>query len=198
MAFSRKWLESLGLTEVQVSAIIEEHTAVTDALKEQRDAAKKEADKLPAIQQELDDLKNGEDFKAKYEKEHQDFEDFKAGIAEKEEADKIRTAYRKLLTDERVKEDRLDMVMRHTDFSNMKLDKDGNLENADALKKTIAEDWGVFQVTTHERKQSVATPPGTAGSASGANPGSGTSRARELYLERMKKQGVKVDDTGKE
>lgn len=198
MAFSRKWLESLGLTEVQVSAIIEEHTAVTDALKEQRDAAKKEADKLPAIQQELDDLKNGEDFKTKYEKEHQDFEDFKAGIAEKEEANKIRTAYRKLLTDERVKEDRLDMVMRHTDFSNMKLDKDGNLENADALKKTIAEDWGVFQVTTRERKQSVATPPGTAGSGSGGGVGSGTSRARELYLERMKKQGVKVDDTGKE
>lgn len=198
MAFSRNWLKSLGLTDEQVGAVIEEHTNVTDALKEQRDKAKqdaadfkKEADKLPGVQQELESLKNGEDFKSKYEQEHQAFEDFKSQIAQKEQAEKVRSAYRKLLTDERVKEDRLDMIMRHTDFSNMKLDKDGNLENAEALKKTIGEDWGVFQVTTKEKKQEVATPPA-------AGTGSGMSRAKELAQKFAKERyGVK-EDTGKE
>lgn len=198
MAFSRSWLKSLSLTDEQVAAIIEEHTAVTDALKEQRDKAKqdaadfkKEADKLPGIQQELDALKGGEDFKAKYEQEHQAFEDYKTQIAQKEQADKVKTAYRKLLTDERIKEDRLDMVMRHTDFSDMKLDKDGNLENAEALKKTISEDWGVFQVTTKEKKQEVATPP-----AGGT--GSGMSRAKELAQKFAKERYGVNPDTGKE
>ena len=197
MAFTRNWLKSLSLTDEQVSAIIEEHAQVVDALKQQRETAKEEAEgykkdieKLQGVQKELDALKGGEDFKAKYESEKQAFEDFKKEIVAKEEAEKVKSAFRKLLTDERVKEDRLDMVMRHTDFSGMKLDKDGNLEGLDALKKTIDDDWGVFKVTTKERKQSVATPPegGT---------GSGASRARELYMSHLKQQGVKVD-TGKE
>lgn len=192
MAFTRNWLKGLSLTDEQISAIIEEHTSVTDALKAQRDSYKTEADKLPTVQKELDDLKNGEDFKAKYETEHQAFEDYKTQMAQKEQTEKVRAAYKKLLTDERIKEDRLDMVMRHTDFSAMKLDKDGNLENVDALKKEIGDEWGIFKVTTEKRKQEVATPP------SGNESGSGAGRARELYIERMKKMGVKIDDTGKD
>lgn len=199
MAFSRNWLKSLGLSDEQVGAVIEEHTNVTDALKEQRDKAKqdadgfkKEADKLPAIQQELEALKGGEDFKSKYEQEHKAFEDFKAEIANQEQANKVKAAYRKLLTDERIKDDRVDMVMRHTDFSNMKLDKDGNLEDTETLKKAINDDWGVFRVTTKETKQKVADPP-----ASGTT-GTGMSRAKELAQKfAMDRYGVKPD-AGKE
>ena len=199
MAFSRNWLKSLGLTDEQVGAVIEEHTGVTDALKEQRDKAKqeaegykKEADKLPAVQQELDSLKGGEDYKAKFEQEHQAFEDFKAQIAQQEQTNKVMAAYRKLLTDERIKEDRMDMIIRHTDFTDMKLDKDGNLENVETLRKTIGDDWGVFRVTTKETKQKVANPPET------GTTGSGMSRAKELAQKfAQDRYGVKPD-TGKE
>lgn len=198
MAFSRDFLKALSLTDEQVSAIIQEHTSVTDALKAQRDkakedqkAAEKEAEKVKELQKELDELKGGEDFKAKYEKEHQDFEAFKADLTKKEQEEKVKTAYKKLLADEQIKADRIDVIMRHTDFANMKLDKDGNLSDSDTLKKTITDDWGVFKVTTKERKQTVATPPegGT---------GVGGSRAREIYLNHLKQQGVKVEDAGKE
>ena len=192
-------MKSLSLTDEQVSAIIEEHTSVTDALKEQRDKAKeeavnlkKDADRIPELEKQIEGLKGGEDFKAKYEQAKKDLDDYKAEITQKEEAEKVKSAYRKLLADEKIKEDRLDMVMRHTDFSAMKLDKDGNLTDAETLKKAINDDWGVFKVTVKERKQNVSTPP------EGGSTGSGMSRAKELAQKyAQERYGVKPD-TGKE
>lgn len=180
MAFTRNFLKALGLTDEQVGTIIEEHTSVTDALKKQRDDAKAEAEKfkadaekLPDIQKELDTLKNGEDFKAKYDKEHQDFEDYKAEIAKNETLAKKRAAYRQLLIDEQINEKRLDAVLRTTDFDKINLDKDGKLEKVSDLKKAIDSEWGDFKVTVHERRPTIATPPS---GGSGSQP----SRAREL------------------
>lgn len=199
MAFTRNWLKSLSLTDEQVSAIIEEHTSVTDALKAQRDEAKeqaanlkKDADRIPELEKEIEGLKGGEDYKAKWEQAKKDLDDYKAEVSQKEEAEKVKAAYKKLLTDEKIKDDRIEMVMRHTDFADMKLDKDGNLENADALKKTINDDWGVFRVTVKERKQSVSTPPDS------GSTGTGMSRAKELAQKfAQERYGVKPD-TGKE
>ena len=180
MAFTRSFLKALGLTDEQVSSIIEEHTSVTDALKKQRDDAKAEAekykadaDKLPDVQKELDGFKNGEDFKGKYEKEHQDFEDYKATIAKNEMTARKKAAYRQLLLDENISEKRLDAVIRTTDFDKITLDKDGKLEKVADLKKAIDSEWGDFKVTVHERKPAIATPPS---GGSGSQP----SRAREL------------------
>lgn len=201
-SFSREFLKALGLTDDQMSAIVERHTEVTDALKAQRDeakealaAAQKEAAKVPEMQKEIDSLKGGEDWKSKYEKEHGDFENFKAEQTKKEEAKKVEAAYRKLLADEQIKADRHDFIVSHTNLSEAKLDKDGNLENAEALKKEINDSvngWGAFKVTVKEKKQTVPTPP------KDGSTGTGTSRAREIYVNHMKQQGIKVEDAGKE
>ena len=71
------------------------------------------------------------------------------------------------------------------------VDKDGNLENVDALKKAIGTEWSEYKVTTVQKKQQVGNPPS-------GNNGSGESRARELYLNHLKQQGIKVEDAGKE
>ena len=191
----------MSLTDEQVSAIIQEHTSVTDALKAQRDKAKeeladarKEAAKVPDLQKELDGLKNGEDYKSKYEKAVKDHEEYVKGIEAKETAEKVKAAYRKLLADEQIKADRIDFVINHSDLSNMKLDKDGNLEGVEDLKKSINDSkdgWGMFKVTVKERKQNVSTPP-----ESGT--GTGMSRAKELAQKFHKERyGVKPG-TGKE
>ena len=201
MAFSRDFLKALSLTDEQVSAIIQEHTSVTDALKAQRDkakeeleTAKKEAAKVPDLQKEIDGYKNGEDYKAKYEQAVKDHDDYVKGIEAKEQAEKVKSAYRKLLADEQIKSDRIDFVINHTDLTNVKLDKDGNLVDVEALKKTINDSkdgWGVFKTVVKERKQTVATPP-----ESGT--GSGMSRAKELAQKfQQDRYGVKPD-TGKE
>lgn len=200
MAFSRSEVRRIlgdAHTDEIENQLIALHIGVDDArkdeidrLKAERDKYKAEADKLPDIQKELDTLKSGEDFKGKYESEHQAFEDFKKQVAREEELTKIKTAYRKLLADEHINEKRLDAVMKLTDFSEMKLDKDGNLDKVDDLKKAIDKEWGEYRVKNVTRKQDVATPPeGT---------GAGGSRAREIYLNHLKQQGVKVEDTGKE
>ena len=159
MSLTRSFLKSMSLTEEQINAIMEEHTAVTDALKQQRDDYKADADKLSTVQKELDDLKGGEDYKAKYENEHKAFEDYKVKIAKDAETEKVKGAYRNLLKAEKVGAKYLDTVMNVTKFDDMKLDKDGNLESADELKKAIKEKWSDFVVKTEERVPKVETPP---------------------------------------
>lgn len=174
MAFSRTFLKSLGLEDDKVTAIMEEHVAVTDALKKQRDDYRVEAEKIPEMQKEIDTLKSAEDFKSKYDQEHQAFEDYKTKVQQEAETEKVKAAYRSLLAEQKVNEKRLDVVMRATDFSAMKLDKDGKLENADALKQSIQEEWADFIVKTEHRGARVDTPPKT------DNDGKPATRAREL------------------
>ena len=159
MAFSRSFLKSTGLMDEQITAVIEEHTAVTDALKADRDKWKTEADKAADLQKQLDGLSGGEDWKQKYEDEHQAFEDFKAKSAQEAETAKVKAAYRKLLLDEKISEKWLDRVMKGVDFSGMKLDKDGNLQNVDRLKEAIEQEWGDIKTTVTERGADVDKPP---------------------------------------
>jgi hypothetical protein len=159
MAFTRSFLTATGLTEEQVKAVMEEHVSVVDALKADRDKFKAEAEKLPGVQKELDDLKGGENWKEKFENEHKSFEDFKAKTAQDAEAAKVRAAYRKLLIEEKIGEKWLDRVMDSTDFSGMKLDKDGNLNDSDKLKESLDKKWGDVKTTVTEKGANVERPP---------------------------------------
>jgi uncharacterized protein YabN with tetrapyrrole methylase and pyrophosphatase domain len=159
MPFTRAFLKANGLNDDQIASVMEEHTSVVDALKQQRDAFKADAEKLPQVQKELDDLKNGEDFKAKFEKEHADFEQYKADIAKAEQTEKVKAAYRKLLQDEHINEKHVDSILGITNFDGLKLNKDGGLENVDALKQTIADKYSDFVVKTNQKAHQPATPP---------------------------------------
>ena len=83
MALTRKFLSALGIEDDKVDEIINAHTETVNALKEQRDSYKEEAEKLPNVQKELDDLKataekSGEDaYKVKYEALKEDFDNGK-------------------------------------------------------------------------------------------------------------------------
>lgn len=158
-SLTRSFLKALGLSDDQQTSILEQHTAVVDEIKQERDTYKADADKLPGLQQELDSLKNGEDFKSKYETEHQAFEDYKADQAKKEEHSKVESAYRKLLADEQINEKLLDDIVHIADIDSMKLDKDGNLQDIDTLKTAINEKYSAFKVKTEQRTHKPETPP---------------------------------------
>ena len=159
MAFTRTWLKSVTKDDEMVSAIMEEHVSVVDGLKQKMETLKAEADKAADLQKQLEGMQGGEDFKEKYEKEHQAFEDFKKKTASDAEAAKVKAAYRKLLSGEGISEKRLDSILKVTDFAGMKLDKDGNLEKADELKKAINDEWSEFKTTVTERGATVEKPP---------------------------------------
>ena len=166
MALTRKMLSGMGLTAEQVDAIIEEHTNVTQGLITDRDKYKADAEKLPGVQKQLDDLQKGDnDWKQKYEKEHSDFEAFRKDVNDKESAAKVKEAYQKLLEDAGVATKHLKTVLKVTDFSGMKLDKDGNLEGADKLTESIKSDWSDFISTTSTQGTGVQNPPAKGGKA---------------------------------
>ena len=164
MSFGRKWLDEIlqndDLTpKEKAQKIMDEHITVTNALKDERDSYKQEAEKAADIQKELDGIKGGEDFKKKYEDEHEAFENFKKQTAQDAETAKVRAAYRKLLSDEGISEKRLDSILKVTDLSKVKLDKDGNLEKVEDLKKSINEEWGEFKTTVTTKGADVDKPP---------------------------------------
>ena len=166
MSFGRTWLKNIlqeedKSVEEKVAEIMKEHVSVTDSLKEERDGYKEQAGKAADLQKQLEDLQSGDNFKEKYEKEHEAFENFKKQTASDAEAAKVKAAYRKLLAGEGIGEKRLDSILKVTDFSKMKLDKDGNLEKADELKKAINDEWSDFKTTVTERGATVEKPPQT-------------------------------------
>ena len=177
MALTRAMLKGMGLTEEQISAIIDEHTTVTGALKDEIKKYKADAEKLPDVQKELDGLKVGQsDWEKKYNDEHKAFEDYKNDVAVKETTSKIKSAYKKLLTDCKVGEKHIDSIMGVTNFSEMKLDKDGSLEGLEDLKKVITDKWSGFIPTERAKGTDVDNPPDTAGGGEGKK----TGRAAEL------------------
>jgi len=169
MAFKRAEIrEILGeaYTDDIAAKLVTLHRGVVDPMKDDLDSAtreaaryKTEAEKVPGLQKELETLK-GDDWKDKYEKEHQSFEDYKQKIAQDAETAKVKAAYRKLLVEERISDKTLDAVMNATDYSKMKLKDDGTLDGLDDLKKDIQDRWGGFRVTTRQRGERVDNPPG--------------------------------------
>lgn len=162
-SFGRKWLAGIIRSEdlspeEKEQQIMDGHIAVTDAIKDDRDKYKAEADKAAELQKQLDE-KSGDDFKEKYEKEHQAFEEFKKQTAQNAEVAKVKAAYRQLLADEGISEKRLDAIIKVTDLSAMKLDADGNLTNADDLRTAIKTDWGEFIPKKEERGAKIENPP---------------------------------------
>ena len=150
-----------GCTDEIETALMNLHHSIVDEIKDQLDAAqsyKADAEKLASVQAELDKLKSG-DFENRYTKEHEAFEAYKKQIADGEELTRKKAAYRQLLTDEHISEKRLDAVIRLTDFSGMKLDKDGNLADADKLKEAIKSDWSEYITTDKQSGADVGNPP---------------------------------------
>ena len=166
MALTRKMLKAMGIEDEKIDQIIEEHTESTDALKQQRDEykAKAEAKATTSTEPKPKDPEPGDEYKAKYDAEKKAFEDYKANIAaEKAEADK-RAKYRELIVKAGVDSKRVDSVLKVSDLSEIKV-KDGAIEGADDLVKSIKEDWADFIPTTQKVGANAPNPPKNDGGA---------------------------------
>lgn len=189
MALTRKGLLAAGLTENQVDFVLEGHTETVDGLKEERDRYKADAEKLPGVQKELDDLKGkGDDgYKAKYESEHQAFEDYKTSVA----AEKTTTAKEKALETALKKvgiaDKRLQSVARLCKgdglLETLELDDKGAIKDSDKLESSLKESYSDYIVKTSTQGANTPNPPA-------GNGGSGSITAEAFkkmgYAERLK------------
>ena len=181
-------LKAMGIEEEKIEQIIEEHAETVNALKQQRDQYKVDAEKLPGVQKELDEYKeaaekDGENpYKAKYEETQQKFDDYKAEVTARETKAKKTAAYRKLLKDAKVSEKRLDSILKLSPVDDIELDDKGEIKDAENIKKKIEEEWSDFIVTEETRGAESNNPPGGSGGRQGA---SGGSKSRAAMIQQQ-------------
>lgn len=171
MAITRKLLKGMGLTEEQQDTIIEAHTDTVNGLKADIDRYKADAEKLPVVQKELDDLKGkGDDgYKEKYESEHKAFEDYKKTVdAEKTTAAKEK-AVEAVLKKIGVSEKRLQSVAKLAKADGLldalELNDDGAVKEADKLEKSLKDSYSEYITTTSTKGADTPTPPANSGGA---------------------------------
>ena len=164
MALTRKSLKAMGLTDEQVDSIIEMHTETVDGLKEQVKTYKADAEKLPNVQKELDDLKAAGDggFKEKFEKEHSDFENFKKTIQEKETKAAKESAAKAFFESKGITGNSLEIAMRGSSAEIAALDLDGEkIKDSSALDALVNGTFKALVSTTTTKGANIPNPPVT-------------------------------------
>lgn len=180
MALTRKFLAALGIESEKIDEIIDAHTTVTNALKEERDGYKADAEKLPGIQKELDEFKEAAEknqdnpYKAQYEDLKQEYEDYKADVEAKHTKEAKAAAFKTLLKEVGVSEKRIDSIVKISDIDSLELDKDGKIKDADKKKDSLKEEWADFIVKEETHGANENNPPSNNGG------GDGKSRAAEV------------------
>lgn len=168
MSLTRKALSAMGIEGDKIDQIIEMHSDTVNGLKDQITEYKAKAEQLPKVSQELEELKksavNPDEYKEKYESEKQAFEDFKKQL-EIEKANSAKDKlYRQLLSENHVKSNKIDLIMRTVNLDKLELDGDKLKDSAD-LNKAIINDWADFIETTEVKGTDTATPPNGAENA---------------------------------
>lgn len=180
MALTRKQLAAMGIEVEKIDEIITSHTETVNGMKDQisqlKDdlkTAKEDADKLPGVQKELDDLKeqNEKDAKAREGKDYdalqKEFDDFKADVQAKATKSAKETALRGILKDLNISEKGVGLVLKYQNLDSIELDDDGKIKDANDLRKSLKEDWGDYIVKTETKGAETSTPPGDKGGSKG-------------------------------
>lgn len=180
----RKVFEEAGMEippKDVLGQICDLHTAKTDEMKDTVKELTKRAEKA---EQERDALEaqSNDGYKEKYDKEHSDFEKFKAEIAaEKAQASKEK-AYRAMLKDV-LSEKGVEKAVKYADWSKIELDEKGELKNASEHVKAVKEEWSEHVSNSVIHNAPVPNPPINTG---------GTSITKEDFAKMSYKGRLKI------
>jgi hypothetical protein len=160
MALTRRLLKGMGLTDEQVDTIIEAHMDTVDGLKADVSKYKGDAEKLPGVQKELDEMKaaNNDEKARDWEKKYNDL------LSEKSRNEKEK-AYRAILEDAGLNKKGIDKAVKYAAWDSLELDGKGGLNGAKDLIKSAKEEWSEYVETTTVTGANTATPPANGGGA---------------------------------
>lgn len=135
MAFKRSDLRSIvgdALTDEQIKKVMDAIHSEIDSIKDELDEYKK-SDK-------------SEEWKSKYEKEHEAFEAFKADREKKDTVGRKKDALKALLASEESKlsEKGQAKALKYADLDSIELNADGSIKGAKKLLDTYAEEWSDY------------------------------------------------------
>ena len=164
MSLTRKLLKGMGLTDEQVDTIIEAHTDTVDGLKEQVKTYKADAEKLPSVQKELDDLKAAGD--GGWEEKAKDFEkkynDLVAENKNKETKAAKESAAKAFFESKGITGNSLEIAMRGSSAEIAALDLDGEkIKDSSALDALVNGTFKALVSTTTTKGANIPNPPVT-------------------------------------
>ena len=166
MSLTRKMLKGMGLTEEQVETIIEEHTTVVNALKDERDSYKEDAEKLKETEKALEKATKqleSDNSKAELEKLQKEYDEYKATVSEKETKATKQEVRKKLLKDAGIPANWIDRASKSISLDDIKLDKEGNAEDSDKIIDKIKEEWSDVIGKVETKGANVSKPPANTG-----------------------------------
>lgn len=149
MALTRKMLEAMGIDPGKIESIIEAHSETVNALKQERDAYKEQAESVDTT----------EDWKSKYEREHSDFETFKNNQQKREIRTAKEAAMREVYREAGVAEKYIPSLLRIADYDAIELGKDGKAKDHARLVESARTENADFIPVTTVKGAETATPP---------------------------------------
>lgn len=169
MALTRKMLAAMDIPAEKIDEIISAHTETVSAIKEEKESLKADAEKLKTVEKdlatataELEKFKSG-DWEKKYTDLKSEYDGYKRDVETKAANEAKVSAYRKLLKEAGVNEKRIDTVLKCSKLDDIKLDKDGAIEDADKLTEGIKTEWADFITTEGKQGVQSANPPANNG-----------------------------------
>lgn len=164
MALTRNFLKSMGLTDEQVNAIIENHTDTVEALKKERDDWKGKASSVETLTHERDEALEKLSKAGDVQKVQKEFDDYKAGI-EKEKLDAKKSAALTAAFEQAgVKREAFRKAMlKGWDMDKVELDENGAIKDMDGLNATVKKDYSDFIATTEDNPVPPNNPPSGGG-----------------------------------
>lgn len=158
MALTRRMLRAMGIEDEKIEQIIEAHGETVDALKEQRDQYKADAEKLPEIQKKLEAAET-DGYREKYETILAEYNQYKADQeALHLKARKIADYGEKVLKPAGVPPERWDAIIRLTDIDAMEYGDTG-LTDVDHLIESVKTEWADYIPTVTNVGAETANPP---------------------------------------
>lgn len=88
-----------------------------------------------------------------------EYDTFKSEVEGQKAKNAKTEAYKKLLRDSNIAEKYIDKITRLAEIDKLELDKDGNIKDAESIKKSVETDWSDFIATEKKRGADVKTPP---------------------------------------
>lgn len=167
----REILSAAGVTSENMSEavdkIIDGHVTSVNALREDIAKYKADAEKLPTVQKELDDMKanTNDSWKEKHDKLKGEFDTYKKDVEAKETHSKKVEAYKAILRDANLSEKGIEKAIKYAEWDKIELEADGKLKGASDHIKSVKEEWAEYVTTTTTTGAKTSTPPANNGNS---------------------------------
>ena len=166
----REILSAAGVTSENMSEavdkIIDGHVTSVNALREDIAKYKADAEKLPTVQKELDDMKanTNDSWKEKHDKLKGEFDKYKGDIEAKETKAKVNNAVRSYLESKSITGDNLDLAMMACESIIASAELDGDkLKDTTALDTLVDSKFKRLVTHTETKGANTANPPANNG-----------------------------------